>query len=56
VLEDEKAIGTVHIAFGDNKSMGGTIRVASHLDGVIMEPTVSVDGETIMEKGKLLIL
>lgn len=56
VLEDEKAIGTVHIAFGDNKSMGGTIRVASHLDGVIMEPTVSVDGRTIMEKGKLLIL
>jgi len=56
VLEDEKAIGTVHIAFGDNKSMGGTIRVASHLDGVIMEPTVSVDGKLIMEKGKFLIL
>ncbi len=56
VLEDEKVIGTVHIAFGDNKSMGGIIRVASHLDGVIMEPTVTVDGETIMDKGKFLIL
>lgn len=56
VLEDEKVIGTVHIAFGDNKSMGGTIRVASHLDGVIIEPTVIVDGNTIMEKGKFLIL
>lgn len=56
VLEDEKVIGTVHIAFGDNKSMGGIIRVASHLDGVIMEPTVIVDGETIMDKGKFLIL
>lgn len=56
VLEDEKVIGTVHIAFGDNKSMGGTIRVASHLDGVIIEPTVSVDGKTIMEKGKFLIM
>ena len=55
VLEDEKVIGTVHIAFGDNKSMGGIIRVASHLDGVIMEPTVIVDGETIMDKGKFLI-
>ncbi len=55
VLEDEKAIGTVHIAFGDNKSMGGIVRVASHLDGVIMEPTVTVDGKTIMEKGALLI-
>jgi leucyl aminopeptidase (aminopeptidase T) len=55
VLEDEKAIGTIHIAFGDNKSMGGTVRVASHLDGVVMKPTVAVDGELIMEEGKLLI-
>lgn len=55
VLEDEKAIGTIHIAFGDNKSMGGTVRVASHLDGVVMKPTVSVDGELIMEEGRLLI-
>jgi leucyl aminopeptidase (aminopeptidase T) len=36
--------------------MGGTIRVASHLDGVITEPTVIVDGETIMDQGKFLIL
>ena len=33
ILEDEKVMGTMHIAFGDNKSMGGTVRVASHLDG-----------------------
>jgi leucyl aminopeptidase (aminopeptidase T) len=55
VLEDEKAIGTIHIAFGDNKSMGGTVRVASHLDGVVMKPTVSVDGKVIMEEGRFLI-
>ena len=55
VLEDEKVIGTVHIAFGDNKSMGGTVRVASHLDGVIMRPTVEVDGEVIMKDGEFLI-
>ncbi len=55
VLEDEKVIGTVHIAFGDNKSMGGTIRVPSHLDGVIKEPTVIADGEMIMDKGEILI-
>ncbi len=55
VLEDEKALGTVHIALGDNKSMGGNIGVPSHLDGVIKEPTVSVDGKVIMEKGQLRI-
>lgn len=55
ILEDEKALNTIHIAFGDNKSMGGTIRVASHLDGVIHEPTVRIDGKLLMEKGKLEI-
>ena len=55
VLEDEKVMGKVHIAFGDNKSMGGTIRVASHLDGVIMKPTVYVDDELIMKDGEFLI-
>ena len=55
VLEDEKVMGTVHIAFGDNKSMGGTIRVASHLDGVIMKPTVYVDDDLIMKGGEFLV-
>ncbi len=55
VLEDEKAIGTIHVAFGDNKSMGGTVRVASHLDGVVTSPTVTVDDRLIMKDGNLLI-
>jgi leucyl aminopeptidase (aminopeptidase T) len=55
VLEDEKVMGTVHIAFGDNKSMGGTIRVASHLDGVIMRSTVYVDDNLLMKDGEFLI-
>lgn len=54
VLEDEKVLGTVHIALGDNTSMGGIISVSSHLDGVILSPTVVVDGKTILDKGKLL--
>lgn len=56
VLEDEKAMGTVHIAFGDNKSMGGVVKVASHLDGVIMNPSVFVDGEPILEEGRFVRL
>lgn len=55
LLEDEKALGTAHIAFGDNKSMGGTVRVASHLDGVILKPTITIDGRKIMDGGTLLI-
>ena len=55
ILEDEKVMGTIHIAFGDNKSMGGTVRVASHLDGLIKRPTVWLDDRKIMEDGRLLV-
>ncbi|MDQ1266672.1 MAG: Leucyl aminopeptidase [Bacteroidota bacterium] len=55
ILEDEKVLGTVHIAFGNNISMGGKIDVPIHLDGIILNPTVFLDDEKIMEAGKLLI-
>ena len=55
ILEDEKVMGTIHIAFGDNKSMGGKVRVASHLDGLIKEPTVWFDDKQIMKDGKFVI-
>jgi leucyl aminopeptidase (aminopeptidase T) len=55
ILEDEKVMGTIHIAFGDNKSMGGSVRVASHLDGMVKKPTVWLDDLKIMEAGKLLV-
>jgi len=48
-------MGTIHVAFGDNKSMGGTVRVASHLDGLVKEPTVWFDDVKVMEEGRLLI-
>lgn len=55
ILEDEKVMGTIHIAFGDNKSMGGSVRVASHLDGLIRNPTVWFDETKVMEDGRLLV-
>jgi aminopeptidase len=55
ILEDEKVMGTIHIAFGDNKSMGGSIRVASHLDGLITRPTVWFDDREVLRDGTLLI-
>jgi len=55
ILEDEKVMGTIHIAFGDNKSMGGSIRVASHLDGLVKAPTVWFDDKVIMKEGKFVV-
>jgi len=62
VLEAEKALGTCHIAFGDNISMGGTNNAPFHSDGVVLKPTlILIDGEnnteeTIIKDGLLLEL
>lgn len=54
ILEDEKVFGTIHVAFGNNLTMGGTIAVNSHLDGLVKEPDVYFDDEMIMQKGKMI--
>ncbi|MGD8780497.1 MAG: aminopeptidase [Ignavibacteria bacterium] len=55
LLEDEKVLGTAHIAVGNNITMGGKVNVPVHLDGVIKKPTIDFDGNVIMKNGKLLI-
>jgi leucyl aminopeptidase (aminopeptidase T) len=47
VLLDEKAAGTVHIAIGDDHAIGGDVEAPIHLDGIIRDPTVLVDGEEL---------
>ncbi len=54
-LEDEKALGTAHFALGNSATIGGKVNVASHIDGIVLNPTLEVDGKTILEHGKLLI-
>lgn len=53
ILEDEKVMGTAHIALGNNISMGGTCNVGIHVDGVFLNPTIMIDEEIILEKGIL---
>lgn len=53
VLEAEKILGTVHIAIGDNSHFGGKVSADLHEDFIQPEPTVTADGEVLMEKGKL---
>jgi leucyl aminopeptidase (aminopeptidase T) len=55
ILEDEKILGTVHIAFGASAGIGGSVQVPVHLDCVVMKPTLELDGEAIVRDGELLI-
>jgi leucyl aminopeptidase (aminopeptidase T) len=55
VLEDEKILGTAHVAFGASAAIGGTVQVPVHLDCVVMKPDVALDGEPIVRAGELLV-
>jgi leucyl aminopeptidase (aminopeptidase T) len=55
ILEDEKILGTAHVAFGASAAIGGTVQVPVHLDCVILEPTVELDGRAILSGGELLL-
>jgi len=54
ILEDEKVLGTAHIGIGNNMSFGGSVSVPCHFDGIMLNPTLSIDGNTILENGKIL--
>jgi leucyl aminopeptidase (aminopeptidase T) len=56
MAEDKILRGCVHIAVGDNHTIGGKIQSKVHLDGIILNPTVEMDDQLIVKKGKLLAL
>ncbi len=52
--EEKKARGNVHIAIGDNIFYGGDVRSPVHMDMVIYQPTVVMDGQLVVDRGRLL--
>jgi aminopeptidase len=55
LLEDEKILGTCHVAFGASAAIGGTVQVPIHLDCVVMRPEVAIDGRVVLRDGELLV-
>jgi aminopeptidase len=59
MLEDEKAFGTAHIAFGNNEDFpGGQNKSKTHVDFLFLKPTISVtyldgSGQVIIKDGEL---
>jgi leucyl aminopeptidase (aminopeptidase T) len=50
LIEAEKAYATAHLAFGNSSAIGGENNVPIHLDGLTLEPTITVDGKRIVAK------
>lgn len=49
----KKQLGTAHLGIGDGVYYGQDVASPTHIDFVMNEPTVAVDGETLLADGKL---
>ncbi len=55
MLTDEKILGTIHIAVGDNRMLGGVNDSTLHWDLLVMQPTVYVDDRPLLVEGRLMV-
>jgi leucyl aminopeptidase (aminopeptidase T) len=55
VLEDEKILGTVHVAFGASAAIGGTVSVPIHLDVVVTDASLVLDGRQVLDRGRYVL-
>jgi leucyl aminopeptidase (aminopeptidase T) len=55
ILEDEKILGTVHIAFGASAGIGGDVSVPIHLDVVILDATLDIEGTRVLDAGRYVL-
>ncbi len=53
-IYDEKALGTAHVAIGNNVHLGGVNKASIHLDFVLNKPTIKADEELVIEGGILV--
>lgn len=54
--EDKNILGCVHVGLGRNDDVGGKIASKLHMDGVVLRPTVYVDGVKKIDHGRILCL
>jgi leucyl aminopeptidase (aminopeptidase T) len=53
--EDKNILGSMHFGLGTNIDVGGTVVSSIHMDGVVLEPTVIVDGVPKVRDGQFLV-
>ena len=54
-LEDEKILGTAHVAFGASAGIGGTVTVPVHQDVVVLEPSLRIGATQVLDRGRWLL-
>lgn len=56
IVEDERTFGCIEMGIGSQgpQIMGKTWKSASHTDGIVLNPTIILDGEIIEKEGKYI--
>lgn len=54
-LEDEKILGTAHVAFGASAGIGGTVTVPVHEDVVVLAPSLWIGSAQVLDGGRYLL-
>jgi leucyl aminopeptidase (aminopeptidase T) len=55
VLEDEKILGTAHVAFGASQAIGGNVTVPVHLDVVVLDASLTIGSTQVLDAGRFLL-
>jgi len=55
VLEDEKILGTAHVAFGASAGIGGTVTVPVHLDVVVTDASLMIGSTQVLDAGRYVL-
>jgi len=53
--EDKNIYGAMHFGLGTNSDVGGTVHSNLHMDGVLLQPTLHVDGELRIDRGRFAV-
>lgn len=53
--EDKNILGSMHFGLGTNSDVGGTVQSLLHMDGVVLQPTMYVDGVKRIDRGRILV-
>lgn len=53
--QDRYILGSFHVGFGMNKDVGGVVDSNLHFDAIFSQPTVEVDGKTVVRDGHITV-
>lgn len=55
MIESESCYGTVHIGLGEGKTFGSTISASAHLDIVLSNPELELDGKCVVKRREIML-